>query len=96
MNGRQIFLVYQAGIANVFETQYANPTVRLRGTTRRLFQHAFSPCEWYAQGLRDAGCALLVASCNQAGDIATADWSLGLDDCPFREKAQPPKELHAA
>lgn len=90
---RNFMLVYQAGIANVFEVEHLSDFAATRGTTRRLLQHAFSPCEWYAHGLRDGGHRLRVASCNQAGDILGANWVAGLDDCPFRDQANPPKEL---
>ena len=90
-------LVYQAGIANVFEVEYPTLSLTERGKTRRLLQHAFSLCEWYAQGLRDSGegrtSTLLVAHCNMAGDIALQDWSADVENMPFRDQARPPKEL---
>ena len=64
---RNIALVYQNGIANVFE-------IEAPGKVRRLLQHAYSPCEWYAQGLRDAGNNLSVFYSDDAGDIANSYW----------------------
>lgn len=86
---RNIALVYQAGIANVFEISGDYAT----GERHRILQHAFIPCEWYAQGLRDNGNNLKVYSCNRAGDIKDAPWVEGMDDCPFRDSANPPKEV---
>jgi len=80
---RHIALVYQAGIANVFD--------KTPGSFRRLLQSDFRSCEFYVRGMKEAGCTVTVYSCNKAGDIAHVPWTLGLDDCPFRDKAHPPQ-----
>ena len=89
----RIVLVYQAGIANVFKVDSFNMaddgTMKPEGRNPiRLLQHAFDPCYWYARGLAAAGCPVMTASCNRAGDIANQVWTEGLDDCPFRDKAK--------
>ena len=72
-------LVYQGGIANVFEQVDGQ-----RGA--RLLQHSFVACEWFCRGLRAAGVEVDVAWCNQAGDIADAKWNwTNFEDAPFSE-----------
>lgn len=87
---RYIALVYQAGIANVFELtckhDMDNPQART-GPAKRLLQHAFQPCIWYCRGAGYSGAMVRTYSCNMAGDIAAAPWTDGLEDCPFRDNA---------
>ena len=78
-------LVYQAGLANVF-------CLTEDSITRRVLQHAFGPCEWYARGLIEAGQTVEIWSCNQAGDIVDSVWTKGRSDCPFRANTAPPVE----
>lgn len=86
----RIALVYQAGIANVFAVnQFGTVSIDRRATTR-LLQHAFLPCEYFVRGMATAGCDIRIYSCNRAGDIAECDWTQDMDDCPFRESANPP------
>lgn len=80
---RKIALVYQAGIANVFDvTDASNP--------KRLLQNDFHSCEWFARGLGAAGCIVRSRHCNKAGDI-TGDfpWEIDLEDAPFRNSMSP-------
>lgn len=84
-----IALVYQAGIANVFEVNSFNAAPNER-KAKRLLQHAFHPCEWFTRGMMEAGATVRVFSCNRAGDIAHVPWAEGLEDCPFRDSAKPP------
>ncbi len=71
-------LVYQCGIANVFQVWNDGPR-------RRLRQSDFRSCEHYAHGLRDGlnatstreGLSLSVHHCDKAGDIAPAAWNAG-------------------
>ena len=84
-----VALVYQGGIANIFAV---DSLVQSSRNARRVLQHAFSPCEWYARGAIAAGAIVHVYSCNFAGDISTLKWTDGLSDCPFRNDAKPPKE----
>lgn len=81
-------LVYQAGLANVFELQ----SMTLDASTRqasRLLQSSFQQCEAFALGLAAAGVSVSTAACNQAGDITNADWSVHLDEHPFSESFRP-------
>ncbi len=82
-------IVYQAGIANVFEL---DRTVAVQGyrPVKRLAQGDFRTCEAIAQGLMLAGVDVAVYSCNVAGDVSIHDWTRGLGDCPFRDEARPP------
>jgi hypothetical protein len=87
---RRFVLVYQAGIANVFEVASFNLSDYGRDA-RRIMQNDFGSCINFARGLVEAGHLVGTASCNKAGDITEARWSFGLEDCPlprFREKAR--------
>jgi hypothetical protein len=86
-------VVYQAGIANVFEVENFDAEASGRGNCRRLLQHAFGPCEWFARGLRSAGTHIASAHCNRAGDITDAKWDFDLTEAVFRE-AMMPVETH--
>ena len=79
----KIALVYQAGLANVFRVDNFSTAPESRGTVKRLLQHAFSPCVWYARGLRAAGATVEVFAANYAGDIAAHDWDTRIDEAPF-------------
>lgn len=85
---RRAVLVYQAGIANVFEVDCFNMADYGRNA-RRLLQHAFSPCEFFARGLGAAGWVVRSATCNQAGDIVSAPWSDDLEQAPFSDSFAP-------
>lgn len=80
-------LVYQAGIANVYElsAMNINPSARVR----RLIQSDFGDCEAYARGLATAGVIVTTWACNQAGDISAREWSANLDEQPFSDKFKP-------
>ena len=84
-------LVYQAGIANVFEVQTFNMANDGLRKARRLAQNTFSACEHFALGLGEAGVIVRSAACNQAGDIASAHWTDNLEDAPFSDIFQPVK-----
>lgn len=73
-------LVYQAGIANVFQVEEFAVSSHKRGVSKRLLQHAFGPCEWFARGLRAAGWEVKQMGCNQAGDVQELDWTTNLSD----------------
>lgn len=81
-------LVYQAGIANVFEVESFNMADYGRDA-KRLKQGDFRTCEAFAQGLAAAGAQVTTAQCNQAGDITHSRWSDDLDSAPFSEKFHP-------
>jgi len=80
-------LVYQAGIANVFEVESAN-LADFGRDAKRLMQADFKACENFARGLAAAGVSVYTASCNKVGDIVGQTWTMGLEDCPFRESAR--------
>lgn len=62
-----ITLLYQCGIANVFDGDH------------RILQHAFAPCEWFARGLQAAGRKLIVMHWDGAGNafLFRAQWEDG-------------------
>jgi len=80
-------LVYQGGIANVFELSALSVAPEAR--TRRLIQSTFGECEAFARGLKAAGVIVTTWACNQAGDIARAEWSADLEAQPFSDKFKP-------
>jgi hypothetical protein len=89
-NSKVVALVYQAGIANVFEIHSA-PMILLEEhrTEKRLLQADFAACENFARGMERAGYTVYTLYCNMAGDIARENWSALLYDAPFREKFNP-------
>src|SRR3990167_3756482 len=87
-NERRIVLVYQVGIANVFEVQSFNMSHDGRDA-KRLMQADFRTCEAFARGMAAAGCLVTSMHCCQAGDIARAKWSDVLEDAPFSDEFYP-------
>jgi hypothetical protein len=85
---KRAMLVYQAGIANVFDVKSFN-----RGTygrdARRIYQGDFRTAESIAYGLGLAGAKVRTAACNEAGDIVDRTWSGDLDAQPFSDKFHP-------
>ncbi len=81
----KIYLVYQAGIANVFRVD-AFSLSKFTGRTRML-QSDFRSCEAFACGMEAAGAEVRSAGCNMAGDITLQDWSNDLG--PFRDRTLP-------
>ncbi len=75
----KLYLVYQAGIANVFQVQSD-------GAFKRLLQASFKECEWFMRGAQTAGAEVDVAGCNRAGDIINAAWTRNLDSLPFSDQ----------
>ncbi len=88
MKQKRIFLVYQARIANVFEVDCHNLSSFGRNA-KRLLQHAFTTCEWYARGLAQAGAIVRTVGCNKAGDIINQHWTEDLESLPFSDKFHP-------
>jgi len=88
MTEKKIVLVYQCGIANVFEVQCFNMHPFGRDA-RRLVQSDFRTCEAYAAGMAAAGCLVASAGCNMAGDIIGQQWTHDLDSLPFSDKFSP-------
>lgn len=84
----KVVLVYQAGIANVFEVQSFNMASYGR-EARRLLQSDFRACEMFARGMAAAGATVTTAACNMAGDIVNQTWSEDLETQPFSNKFRP-------
>lgn len=82
------FLVYQAGIANVFRVRSANLAPYGRDA-ERIIQLDFKTCENVARGLALGGHIVHTAHCNECGDIVDRTWSEDLDEAPFRESMNP-------
>ena len=85
---KRAVLVYQNGLANVFEVDSFNMADFGRNA-RRLFQHSFGQCEAFAQGLAAAGWKVASAGCPMTGDIAKERWTPYLDGCPHTDKMNP-------
>jgi hypothetical protein len=81
----RLVLVYQAGIANLFRV----PSFDTVEGAERAYEGDFRTAEAMARGAALAGADVRYASCNRAGDIAALEWTRGLADCPFRDKASP-------
>ena len=88
VQARRIVLVYQAGIANVFEVDSLNMSDYGRNA-KRLMQADFRSCENFALGMKAAGCVVATAGCNMAGDIARQKWTTDLESLPFSDKFSP-------
>ena len=85
---KKAVLVYQAGIANVFEVDCFNLSDFGR-EAKRLVQSDFRTCESFARGLAAAGCKVNTAGCNMAGDIAHQKWTADIEELPFSDKFSP-------
>ncbi len=85
-----VYLVYQAGIANVFlvDAFDLNATGLNVG---RLLQGSFHECETFVRGMARAGASVRTAHCNQAGDISGAQWFDDLENAPFSDSHCPVK-----
>ena len=75
----KLVLVYQAGIANIFQIQSD-------GKFKRILQSSFKECEWFMRGAQFAGVDVDVAGCNMAGDIIDRAWTRNLESLPFSDK----------
>ncbi len=87
---KRAFLVYQAGIANVFAVDCFN-LVPCGREAKRLLQSDFRTCEAFAKGLGAAGVRVMTAACNEAGDIVNSLWSDDLEAQPFSDSFRPIK-----
>lgn len=75
-------LVYQVGIANLFDcTQYARPSC--------ILQSDYRTCENVARGLCIAGASVIVSHCDMAGDCSLFDWQPGPGSL-WSDKKHPP------
>lgn len=85
-------LVYQAGIANVFQVDcdYGKGPNQKRNA-KRLIQGDFRTCENFCRGLVAAGVVVRSCHCNMAGDVAEQPWDADLGNAPFRDQMRPVK-----
>jgi hypothetical protein len=87
-------LVYQAGIANVFEEipvrdtrSQASTGLTIRSDRVRVLQSDFRACESFCRGLKRAKKTVRVAWCNEAGDIQESFWRFSdFSSAPFSDK----------
>ena len=82
---KRVMLVYQAGIANVFEVSSFNLADYGRDA-KRVYQGDFYGAVMLCKGLAMAGKIIRTAHCNKAGDIANAKWSEDFNNAPFSDK----------
>ncbi len=75
---QKMVLVYQCGIANVFEVDCFNLSHYGR-KAKRLYQGTFHGAENFAMGAGAAGATVMTAFCDQAGDISDSTWTEGID-----------------
>lgn len=92
-------LVYQGGLANVFQVSCFNLSPYGRDA-KRLWQSDFRSAALFAKGLMAAGTIVKVAACNEAGDISERTWTDDLESQPFSDSfasigysGKPPDEL---
>lgn len=88
---KKIMLVYQAGIANVFEVEKFNLSPFDRAAMC-LLQDSFKTCEEYCRGRHDAGDVVRVAGCNKAGDVSEQHWTQDMDSLPFHNEFEYKKD----
>lgn len=84
-------LVYQAGIANVFQCERTTTladTVLGPRKARRLLQGTFRDCEMFACGLKAAGTIVRTFACNRAGDVTDNEWTINLANAPFLKRVE--------
>ena len=85
----KVALVYQGSMANVFEVdEFFLGNIKKRNTQRVMYDD-FHTCECYCRGVIAAGGQVLVASCNEEGEIRERPWSNCMDDAPSADKAIP-------
>jgi hypothetical protein len=85
---RKFALVYQSGIANVFEVECLNLKDFGR-EAKRLVQADFKTAESFARGLATGGHIVASFHCNMAGEIKNFDWSDDMDNALWREQMSP-------
>lgn len=97
----QLMLVYQAGIANVFQVEdFAadvtdddpgcnNAKRSADRVAKRIYQGDFRTAETLCYGAALAGAIIRSAACNMAGDVSLWQWTRDLDVQPFSDKFHP-------
>ena len=81
---RKAMLVYQAGIANIFNVKCFNLSEYGREAIR-IYQGDFRSAENICKGLSLAGVPVRISFCNKAGDIINQTWNTDHDSAPFSE-----------
>jgi hypothetical protein len=81
----RVFLVYQAGIANVFRVSSFN-LADFGRDAERLMQGDFYGCVQFARGMGAMGAIVRTAACNKSGDILWECWNEDFEDMPFADK----------
>lgn len=81
-------LVYQCGIANVFEVKCFNLSTFGRDAVRCI-QNDFRSCENFARGLMLGGAQVMSLHCPEAGDITNAQWKDDLWNAMFTQDMNP-------
>lgn len=79
MKERKLTLVYQGGIANVFQNG------------SRVYQGDFRTAEAILHGAWLAGAKVFYAFCNKAGDIAHTQWDTPEKHAPFTDSMRIPR-----
>lgn len=82
---KKAMLVYQGGIANVFEVDCFNLNPFGR-KAKRIYQGYFEGAQLFCQGLAVAGITVRTAGCNEAGDIMNSQWTENFESLPFAEQ----------
>lgn len=86
MSHHKFALVYQGGIANVFEVDHWDEIPECRNA-KRILQSDFKEASAFARGLAYIpGVWVKTLACNQAGDIARMVWSTDLENQPYADK----------
>ena len=100
MNERTRYdLVYQCGIANVFRVTVPFPGQAQTPHYVRLLQADYRACEWYCQGLIEAGAEVSVWHSDVAGDVLLCPlgpWEMGRGELWADKKNPPIKAAYAA
>jgi len=86
---KKFMLVYQGGLANLFEVNTFSLAPVQPCTRQRIYQGDFRSAENMAIGAKIAGAEVRTAGCNTAGDIAECVWTYDLEELPFSEKFCP-------
>lgn len=88
MKQKRYLLVYQGGIANIFEVDRWCLSANSR-QSKRIHQGGFEDSEWIAIGLAEGGHLVASVGCNQAGDIIDAQYTSDLESLPFSGHMNP-------
>jgi hypothetical protein len=84
----KLAIVYQAGIANVFQVDKFDLGDASERKAKRIMQTSFDAAIMFMRGAQYAGAEVKTAYCNQAGDISAREWSNNADDAPFSTMAE--------